>query len=192
MDVSDRATLIVIDVQEGWDDPKHPPRNNLDAEQNIRRLLNYWRALDRPVIHTQHCSTEPDSPLRPERPGWKIKEIALPTGDEPVLRKTVNSAFIGTNLEERLRIAGSDTVVVTGLTTDHCVSTTSRMAGNLGFTTLVVDDATATYDRVGHDGTLYLAEDVHKLSLATLHREFASIVRTEDLLQKDFAPGVGG
>ena len=66
------------------------------------------------------------------------------------------------------------------------------MAGNLGFTTLVVDDATATYDRVGHDGTLYLAEDVHKLSLATLYREFASIVRTEDLLQKDFAAGVRG
>jgi len=105
-----------------------------------------------PVIHTQHCSREPDSPLRVCVEGNEIKEIASPLPSEVVLRKNVNSAFIGTDLESRLRSNHVETVVLVGMTTDHCVSTTARMAANLGFDTYVVSDATATFDRTGSDG----------------------------------------
>lgn len=176
------ATLIVIDVQEGWDDPRHPARNNPDAEDKIAQLLERWRTMGRPVIHTQHCSTEPDSPLRPDQPGWRFKAIVEPRPGEVILQKTVNSAFIGTDLEERLRRAGCDTVVITGLTTDHCVSTTARMAGNLDFHTFVVSDATATYERSGPDGRVHSAHDIHTITLVSLHREFARIVTTESAL----------
>lgn len=178
------ATLIVIDVQKGFDDPRWGKRNNLQAESNIARILDAWRSAGMPVIHTQHCSREPDSPLRPGVSGNEIKEIAFPLPAEPVLRKNVNSAFIGTDLESRLRSKQVTAVIFVGLTTDHCVSTTARMAANLGFDTYVISDATATFDRSGPDGRIYKAEDIHAANLASLHKEFATIIDTKNLLEK--------
>ncbi len=100
-----------------------------------------------------------------------------------MLQKQVNSSFIGTDLEERLRRAGISTLVIAGLTTNHCVETTTRMAGNLGFETYLVSDATATFDRRGPDGVLHTAEEIQAMTLTNLHEEFATIVMTEDVLR---------
>jgi nicotinamidase-related amidase len=178
------TALIVIDVQKGFDDPRWGMRNNPQAEANIGKLLEEWRGERMPIIHTQHCSKKPDSPLRQGTPGNEIKEVAAPLPGEPVLKKNVNSAFIGTDLESRLRQGGVETVVLVGLTTDHCVSTTARMAANMGFETYVVSDATATFDRTGPGGITYTAEQIHALNLASLNREFATIVDTQTLLKQ--------
>lgn len=182
--ITDKTALIIIDVQEGLDDPSLGKRNNPDAERNMARLLAAWRRTGRPIFHVKHMSTRADSPLRPNQPGNAIKRIVAPQGDEPVLQKTANSAFIGTDLEDRLRRGNIGSVVIVGLTTDHCVSATARMAGDLGFATYVVDDATATHDSVGYDGTHYPAEIVHSISLANLHDEFATILMTDQLLDQ--------
>jgi nicotinamidase-related amidase len=193
------AALVIIDVQEGIDDPANGRRNNPDAELNISRLLAAWRRTNRPIVHVQHLSREPDSPLRPGQPGVEIKDMVRPREDERVIQKHVNNAFIGTDLEESLRTQSIGTVVIAGLTTDHCVSTTARMAGDLGFLTYVVSDATATFGRAGPGGVLYSADDVHGVSLASLQREFATVVDTESLLhltaddakEASSLPGVG-
>lgn len=181
--IPNNAALIVVDVQKGFDDPVWGQRNNLSAEQNIERLLKAWRESDRPVFHVQHLSKNLNSPLSPNSSGSEIKEIVKPTNDEPVIQKHVNSAFIGTNLEELLRAKKIETVVVTGLTTPHCVSTTTRMAGNLGFETYLVSDAAAAFEIVGHNGKTYSAEEIHETALATLHGEFATIVETKTVLE---------
>ncbi len=184
VDLSQNSAFIVIDVQKGLDDPYWGRRNNPDAEQNIARLLHVWRRAGMPIYHVRHESTNPNSPLRPGYSGSEIKEIVAPVGDEPVLAKRVNSAFIGTDLEARLRQSGQETVVITGLTTDHCVSTTARMAANLGFKVYLVTDATATFERVGPNGTRYSAEEIHNMELAVLNAEFADLISTQELLDR--------
>jgi nicotinamidase-related amidase len=183
--VKDKTALIIIDVQDGLDDPLLGKRNNPDAESNIARLLAVWRTRKYPIYHVQHMSTNPNSPLRPNQPGNAIKQIVAPQADEPIIQKTVNNAFLGTNLEDRLREENIQSVVIVGLTTNHCVSTTARMAGDLGFMTYVVDDATAAHDSRGYDGTYYSAETVHAISLASLQGEFATILKTDQLLDKE-------
>jgi len=173
------AALLVIDVQNGFDEPVWGARrNNPQMEENIARLQDAWRASGRVLIHVQHDSRWPGSPLHPGRPGNAIKPMVQPLAGEPLIRKSVNSAFIGTGLEVMLRQCGVGTVVIAGLLTDHCVSTTARMAANLGFRTYVVSDGTATFDRTGPDGRHHRAEDVHSVALAELNGEFATIVDT--------------
>jgi nicotinamidase-related amidase len=181
--IPENAALILIDIQQGFDDLDYwGPRNNPSAEANAAKLLRSWRENGRPVFHVQHLSTTPTSPLRPGQPGCEIKQEVRPLAHEPIIGKDVNSAFIGTNLEARLRAMSIDTVVIAGLTTAHCVSTTTRMAGNLGFKVLLAADACAAHAQAGHDGKAYDAETVHALALASLHREFAEVVDTATIL----------
>ena len=133
-------------------------------------------------MHIRHCSVVPGSPLRPELPGNRFKPEVEPREDEPVFEKSVNSAFVGTGLDEALRGRGIEDVVIVGLTTDHCVSATTRSASDLGFTTWLVSDATATFDRAGPDGTMHRAEDIHAIHVASLHGEFCSAVTTDAVL----------
>ncbi|KAA6456708.1 cysteine hydrolase [Acidobacteria bacterium AB60] len=177
------TALVVIDVQQAFLDPRWGERNNPHAESNIARLLSAWRNTRRPIRHVAHDSVEPGSLLRPDSPGNAIQSAATPQSDEPVYRKHVNSAFIGTNLERDLRTAGIDTLVIVGLTTNHCISTTARMAGNLGFETYVVSDATAAFARLGLDGTMRPADAVHSAALSDLHGEFATVVDTVEVLK---------
>jgi nicotinamidase-related amidase len=178
------AALLIIDVQQGLDAPHLGARNNPDAERRMQALLAAWREVAWPVVHVQHMSTHPESTLRPELPGNAIKPEVAPLPGEPLFRKTVNSAFIGTELEAHLRRAGIDRLVVIGLTTDHCVSSSVRMAANLGFAVTVVEDATATFERVGPNGTRYPAQAMHELALASLHGEFARVVSTRAVLDE--------
>lgn len=182
------TTLLVVDLQRGFDEPRWGRRNNPSLERRAAELLRAWRAAGRPVIHVRHMSTEPRSPLRPGQPGNDFKPEAAPLAGEAVIEKRVNNAFVGTSLEADLRSAGCSAVVLIGLTTNHCVSTTARMAGNLGFATWVVSDATATFDRVGPDGAVYLAEQIHAIALSDLHGEFATIVDTRTVIAALRAP----
>lgn len=183
------ASLLVIDVQKGFEDPSWGRRNNPSAEENISALLAAWREAGLPIFHVRHLSTESGSPLGGA--SGAFKDAVRPLAHEPVIEKHVNSAFIGTDLETRLREKALDTLVITGLTTDHCVSTTTRMAANLGFSAYIVSDATATFDRTGPDGKLHTAEHVHEMALVHLHEEFAEVVTTQNILQKLRRPGSG-
>ena len=127
----EKPSLLVIDVQKGFDDPSWGNRNNPEAESNIAVLISKWRKHKLPIIHIRHCSVEPNSPLRPELPGNEFKDEALPSPGEMQFSKSVNSAFIGTGLEKFLKEHDISSLVIVGLTTDHCISTTTRMAANL-------------------------------------------------------------
>lgn len=176
------TALLLIDVQRAFDDPRWGPRNNPEAEANIARLLAAWRNSNAPVVHVFHDSRTPGSPLHPASSGNAPKPEARPHSDEIEFRKNVNSAFIGTDLENYLRGQGIDRLVVVGLTTNHCVSTTVRMASNLGFDTAIVSDATATFDRKALNGRVRPAQEVHDAALSDLNDEFATVLTTNQLV----------
>jgi nicotinamidase-related amidase len=180
---SDKPALILVDIQKGFDNIEYwgGQRNNPDAEENASELLQLWRENKLPVFHVQHCSSNPKSLLHESNAGNAFKHLVKPIGNEPVIKKNVNSAFIGTDLKQQLDNLRIAKLVIAGLTTDHCISTTTRMAANLGFDTFLVSDATATFNRKGLEGQNYPAELIHATALASLNNEFARIVTTEFL-----------
>ena len=178
-----RPALVVVDVQNAIDDPRWGPRNNPNAEDVIADLLATWRARRLPIFHIRHDSTEPDSGYRPGQPGNDFKDEVRPLPGETVVAKRTNSAFIGTDLADRFTASGCDVVVYAGVITNNSLEATVRMSGNLGFTSFVVTDACWTVDKVDLDGRQWSAEEVHALSLANMHGEYATVVTADDVRQ---------
>ena len=179
-----RTALVVIDVQCAFDEweAAGKRRNNPDAVARIVDLLAAFRTAHALVLHVRHRGTAPDSSFKPEGTGYPVKDEAREHPGEPVIVKQANSAFIGTDLDARLRATDIQTVVICGATTNHCVETTTRMAGNLGFDAWLVRDATWTFDRVGPDGDEHSAESIHGMTLSNLNDEFARIVWTAEVV----------
>ncbi len=179
-----KTALVVIDVQRAFDqwEAAGKRRNNPDAVARIADLLAAFRERGAPIFHIRHQGTKPASSFLPGGSGYPVKDEARERDGEPVIVKRVNSAFIGTDLERRLRDAGITTVVICGATTNHCVETSTRMAGNLGFDTRLVRDATWTFDRTGPDGDIHSAEAIHAMTLSNLNGEFARIVTASEAM----------
>ncbi|MGH1329806.1 MAG: cysteine hydrolase family protein [Paracoccaceae bacterium] len=179
--------LLLIDFQAGFGAPSWGARNNPGAEKAAAQLLAAWRRLGAPIFHVRHISTSPGSPLHPDQGGTDFIPELAPIAGEPVFEKSVNSAFIGTTLEADLRAAGITDLVVCGLTTPHCVSTSCRMAANLGFAVTLAHDACAAFtsnaDMGWSKGAAPLsAEAIHASAVAHLHGEFVTARSAVDIL----------
>lgn len=174
--------LIVIDVQRGFENPLFGARNNPDCEDNIRALLSHWRANDWPVVLVRHDSKYPGSPLEPGQPGNDFKD-GIDGKHDVLITKDTNSAFYGTpDLHDWLREHEINDVTICGITTDHCCSTTARMADNLGYNVTFVLDATHTHDRQLPDGVTVSADEVARINAASLDGEFARVLTTAEVL----------
>ena len=181
------TALLVIDVQQGFDHPTHwgSTWSNPSFQANFEELLTSFRSASPAplIIHVRHDSLSEESPLHPSSEGNAFYVWSKPLENELLVKKNVNSAFIGTNLESILRQHVIKKLYVCGLTIDQCVSTTVRMASNLHVCDwgeekgdiVLVEDATATYDY----GELS-AETIHKVHMATLGHEFCRVVRTRE------------
>jgi nicotinamidase-related amidase len=176
--------LVIVDVQQAFEDPAWGRRNNPGCERNIAALLEHWRERGRPVVFVRHDSVEPDSPLRPERPGNAFKDVI--SGEPDVLvTKSVNSSFHGEpDLQAWLDGEGIGTIYVCGITTNHCCETTARVGGNLGYDVRFVLDATHTFDRPDPQGEIVPADELARATATNLHGEFATVIDTATALRE--------
>ncbi|MDP3650835.1 MAG: cysteine hydrolase family protein [Rhodoferax sp.] len=174
--------LLLIDLQRGMADPKTGRRNNPQAEDNIAALLAAWRGAGRPVVHVRHLSRSPESVFWPGQVGAEFQARFAPLPTEHVVDKNVTDAFVCSGLERWLHVRGIRELVIVGVSTNYSVEATARSAGNLGFATFVVSDATFTFDMQDLSGTLRPAEDVHLMSLSNLQGEYATVLSTAEVL----------
>ena len=183
--ISKNPALIIIDVQKAFLEKDYPgiKRNNTNAELVCGNILNKWRKNDLNVIHVRHSSSNPESKLHKSKPGFEFNDYVKPKNNEIVLTKNVNSAFIGTGLDEILKNLNIHTLVIVGMTTNHCISTTVRMAGNLGYETFLISDSTACYNTKGLDGKEIDCEIIYEASIASLSGEFAEIISSRELFE---------
>jgi len=180
--------LLIIDMQRGMADARAGRRNNSQAEDNIALLLDAWRLAGRPVVHVRHLSRSPTSAFWPGQIGAEFQPRFEPLATEHVMEKNVTDAFVGSGLERWLHVRGIRELVIVGVSTNYSVEATARSAGNLGFTTSVVSDATFTFDMQDISGALRPAEDVHVMSLSNLRGEYATVLNTAELLAQLDAP----
>jgi nicotinamidase-related amidase len=176
-----QTVLLPIDNQCGFDGPPWPPRRDAQSEARGRALIAAWREAGLPLIHVRHDSVSPGSVLAPEHAGNRLRPGFEPRDGEPLVTKSVNASFIGTDLDLRLRRLGATTVVCFGVATDMCVSTTARVGANLGYRMIVVGDACDCFDLPDGIGGMIRAEDVHAAHVATLAYEFCRTAQTADL-----------
>jgi nicotinamidase-related amidase len=181
---ADNSALVVIDVQQGFDDPSWGNRNNPAFEDNVRKLLDSFAAAGRPIVLARHNSTEPDSPLHPSQPGNAFKPLL--DGVEPalVIHKDVHSAFHGdVDLQGWLAEREIDEIFICGIQTNRCCETTARVGGDLGYDVRFVLDATHTFDEPARAGGEPLSADlIAQVTAANLDGHFARVISTADAL----------
>lgn len=149
---------------------------------NSASLAAAFRAAGAPVIYTRIRSSTPDGSDRsgahvrlgllvgPDDPdGYIVPEVA-PEADDLVIDKTTSDAFIGTGLEATLRDLEVEQLVVCGVLTNECVSSTVRHAADVGFTVTVVEDACAGVEH-----------DLHEAAIRTIGRTYARVISTSEL-----------
>lgn len=173
--------LLLIDLQEGLNHHQHwgGNRNHPNAEQICLVLLNFWRDKGLPIFHIRHSLKNPNSPLHQSQQGFELMAPTKPLPSETLITKDTNNAFIATDLYEQLSAQSIGTVVIVGMTTDCSVSTTARMASDLGFKVMIPSDATATFDRVFY-GKHDASDVVHDITLVSLHHEFATVLTSDE------------
>ena len=180
-----RTALIVVDVQKGFDDARFwGPRNNTACEENVRALIAAWRGSNQPIVFVRHHWDEDGSPLRSDEAGSEFKDVVEGRPD-PLVTKTVNSAFHGTpDLHAWLRKDEIDSIVVCGITTNHCCETTARVGANLGFEMSFAIDATHTFDLDDHEGGKIAADELARVTAANLDPEFGRVVTAAEAIDE--------
>jgi nicotinamidase-related amidase len=169
------SCLVLIDIQNEY---RAGPLALPDADAAIDaavRLLARARNDGAAIFHVAHKGRSGGLFDREAERGAIVERLA-PLASEAVIEKGLPNAFAGTDLQARIAATGRKNIVLAGLMTHMCVSSTARAALDLGYRTIVAADACATRDLPdGRGGTLD-ARTIHEVALAELSDRFAIVV----------------
>jgi nicotinamidase-related amidase len=168
------VSLVLIDLQNEY---RVGPLALPGAEAAIAsaaRLLARARESGAAVFHIAHQG-KPGGLFDRAAERGAIADRVAPLGTEPVIEKALPNAFAGTDLQERLKATGRHNVVLAGMMTHMCVSSTARAALDLGFRVTIDAESCATRDLPDGRGGMIAATAVHDVALAELADRFAII-----------------
>jgi nicotinamidase-related amidase len=173
--------LLVIDIQNDYFPGGRFPLVEPDAAAAAAgRALAAFRERGEPIVHVQHVWDSEDAAFfQPGTPGIEIHEAVAPAEGEQVLRKELPNAFLGTDLESRLRGGGIDELVVAGMMSSMCVDATVRAAADFGFGVTVLHDACAAPD-LEFNGTKVDGATVHATFMAALDGNYAALKTADE------------
>lgn len=192
----DKTALLVIDIQNIYLQPDEYPqeaarwqpfydRMNHQVIPATAKLIEDARHRGVEVIFARIACLKNDGrdrSLSQKKPGFNYLLMPMtssesqivpelqPQGDEIVVTKTTDSALTGTNLRLILRNMGIEHVVVAGIFTDQCVSSTVRSLADESFNVVVVEDCCAA-----------ATEQLHRHELEIINMIYCNVVSSEEL-----------
>jgi nicotinamidase-related amidase len=180
----ERSALLVIDAQDSFKKgPRWERRSNHAFEKNIDTLVQAWRKAKLPVFFVLHNDSDPG--FRPGDPEVRLMSFIDRHDDEPLLTKNTRNAFTSTDLQKRLDTLGVNRVVVTGIQTEQCCETTTRVAADLGFDVDFVTEATMSFPiRNSETGEELSTDEIIRRTEFVLRDRFARIARVDDLVEE--------
>jgi nicotinamidase-related amidase len=187
----EQSALLVVDVQDSFKvGSRWESRSNHQLENNVDRLIRAYREAGLPVVFILHNDADPG--FRPGDPEVRLMDFLKPEAGEPVLLKNTRNAFTSTNLQEILDARGVRRVVITGISTEQCCETTTRVAADLGYDVDFVTEATATFPITDPEsGEVLSTDEIIRRTEFVLRGRFARIARVaaleEELLRVQVA-----
>ncbi|KNC12674.1 cysteine hydrolase [Pantoea sp. RIT-PI-b] len=178
-----QTAVIVIDIQnEYFPGGKMPIPDGMQALKNSKRIVEFAHKNKMPVFFVQHLG-DADGPLfaKGSRFAEFHKDLQPAKGDR-VISKATPSSFVGTDLQKQLDSLGIKQLIITGLMTHMCVSSTARDAVPLGYSVIIPEDATATRDLATWDNKVVDHKVLQQAALTGVADVFAEIKTTDAVL----------
>ncbi len=169
--------LVVIDVQKiMFSIPDFQPFDGDAVVDRIAGLIAAARAGGTPVFFVQHHDLE-EAAMQPGQPGFAFVDRLAPEPGDDVTVKHNSSAFHGTDFDAKLKQAGIDHLIVTGMQSEYCVDSAVRGAVERGYKVTLVSDAHSTGDtRVAK------AKDIIAIQNDTLNGSFATVIPAAEVV----------
>ncbi len=185
------SALLVIDAQDSFKSGKRwARRSNHEFEQNVGELIRAYREAGLPVVFVLHTDDDPE--FRQTSEYFKLMDFIERRPDEPLLVKNTRNAFTSTDLQQRLDALGVRRVVVTGIQTEQCCETTTRVAADLGYDVDFVTEATMTFPIANAEsGDELSTDEIIRRTEFVLRGRFARIARTEEVVAEVAGTTIG-
>ncbi|MFE0014336.1 cysteine hydrolase family protein [Mesorhizobium sp. NPDC059054] len=178
-----RTALLVIDFQNEYFNGRMPIPNGEKALANARRLIERADAEGTTVYHVQHVAPAGSPVFAEDSETSAFHRDSQPAANHAILRKSSVSVFPTTDIDQRLKQSGIETLIITGLMTHACVAGAARDAVPLGYNVIVAEDACATRDLDTDNGQTIAHDTLHRAALASIDDTFGDILTTEQILK---------
>lgn len=176
------TALLVIDFQNEYFSGKMPVPDGTKALKNAQHLVKFAHQQSMSVFFVRHIGAA-GGPLFAQGSSFaEFHKDLQPAAGDRVITKQTPSAFVGTDLDKQLKALGVEQLIVTGLMTHMCVSSTARDAVPLGYEVIIAEDATATRDLATWDNQVIDHTTLQRAALAGVADVFAEIKTTEAVL----------
>ncbi|MDF1654807.1 MAG: isochorismatase family protein [Coxiellaceae bacterium] len=177
-----KSALLVIDVQDSFfHAPYWSPEGFEDFKSNVLQLIQSAKDKLMHVIYVLHADS--DAAFQLSSGYVKPMDFLPVTADDVIITKHQHNAFTGTELEAYLQQNKITNLLISGIRTEQCCETTTRVARDMGYEVEYVMDATLTFP-MKHPltGRAVSAAEIQDKTALVLHNRFANVTTTREVI----------